>query len=130
MQEKINPAKILIADDDPHLRMAMTLRLRANHYDTVTASDGYSAMALAQKERPNLIILDLGLPAGDGYKVLKWLQGSDTLSSAPVIVLTARDAQGNEQRSLEEGATAFFQKPADNDKLLDAIHTILASTPR
>src|SRR5262249_41700229 len=114
-------AKIMIVDDDPDLRMALKLRLRANSYDTVSACDGYSAIALAQKERPNLIILDLGLPAGDGYVVLKRLQDSDTLSSIPVIVLTARDPQANEDRSLQAGATAFFQKPADNSELLEVV---------
>jgi len=117
----------MIVDDDPDLRMALKLRLRANHFETVSACDGYSAIALAQKERPNLIILDLGLPAGDGYIVLKRLQESDALSSIPVIVLTARDPQGNEQRSLEGGAAAFFQKPADNNELLDVIRSSLRS---
>ena len=122
-----NRAKILIVDDDPELRMALKLRLRANHYETVSASDGYSAIALAQKERPNLIILDLGLPAGNGFSVLKRIQENDALSHIPVIVLTARDPQGNELRSLDAGATAFFQKPADNNELLQVIRASLRS---
>src|SRR6266581_2628914 len=120
-------AKIMLVDDDPELRMALKMRLRANQYETVSACDGYSAIALAQKERPNLIILDLGLPAGNGYSVLKRLQESDSLSSIPVIVLTARDPAGNEARSLDAGATAFFQKPADNNELLDVIRASLQS---
>jgi len=116
-------AKILIVDDDPDLRRALKLRLRANHYDTIHAADGYSAIAIAQKEHPNLIILDLGLPAGDGFVVLERLQNNDSLSSIPVIVLTARDPQNNEQRSLAAGAAAFFQKPADNNELLEVIRT-------
>jgi DNA-binding response OmpR family regulator len=119
-----NP-KILIVDDDPDLRRALKIRLRANHYDTVQASDGYSAISVAQKEKPNLIILDLGLPAGDGYVVLERLQDSDTLSGIPVIVLTARDPQSNEQKTLQAGAAAFFQKPADNNELLDVIRATL-----
>jgi DNA-binding response OmpR family regulator len=120
--------KILIVDDDPDLRRAMKIRLRANHYDTVHASDGYSAMAMAQKERPDLIIHDLGLPAGDGFGVLKRLQDTDTLSSIPVIVLTARSPQFNEQRALLAGASAFFQKPADNRELLDVIRATVPNT--
>ncbi len=54
--------KILIVDDDPDLRRGLNLRLRANHYDTSYATDGFSAIAMAQKERPDLIILDIGLP--------------------------------------------------------------------
>jgi len=118
-------AKILIVDDDPDLRRALKLRLRANRYDTVHAADGYSAIAVAQKERPNLIILDLGLPAGDGLVVLDRLQNNDLLSSIPVIVLTARDPQGSEARTLAAGATAFFQKPVDNNELLEVIRASL-----
>jgi DNA-binding response OmpR family regulator len=122
-----NP-KILIVDDDPDLRRGLKIRLRANHYDTVQASDGYSAIAVAQKERPNLIILDLGLPAGDGFVVLERLQDNDALSSIPVIVLTARDPQSNERKALQAGATAFLQKPADNYELLEMIRATLPST--
>jgi DNA-binding response OmpR family regulator len=70
-EQPINRAKIMVVDDDPDLRQALSLRLRANNFDTVNACDGYSAIALAQKEKPHLIILDLGLPAGDGFSVLK-----------------------------------------------------------
>src|ERR1700674_691701 len=118
-------SKILIVDDDPDRGRALKIRLRANHYDTVQASDGYSAISVAQKEHPNLIILDLGLPAGDGYVVLKRLQDSDGLSGIPVIGLTAHEPQSNEQKTLQAGAAAFFQKPADNNELLDVIRTAL-----
>src|SRR5271154_4810887 len=113
--------KILVVDDDPDLVRAMRLRLRANNYEVTTASDGYAAIAQAQKERPALIILDLGLPVGDGFVVLERLQSSDLLSGVPVIVLSARDPQVNEERALKAGAAAFFQKPADNDELLNVI---------
>jgi DNA-binding response OmpR family regulator len=119
--------KILVVDDDPDLVRALRLRLRANQYDIATATDGYSAIAAAQKEHPDLILLDLGLPAGDGFIVLDRLQKSDTLAGIPVIVLSARDPQNNEQRALKAGAAAYFQKPADNDELLSVIRTNLAS---
>jgi two-component system KDP operon response regulator KdpE len=118
--------KILIVDDDPDLRRGLKIRLRANDYETVQATDGYSAIAVAQKEQPNLIILDLGLPAGDGFTVLERLRDSDTLSSVPVIVLTARDPHFNEQKTLNAGAAAFFQKPADNHELLAVIRAALS----
>jgi two-component system KDP operon response regulator KdpE len=117
--------KILVVDDDPDLVKALRLRLRANEFDIATASDGYSAIAAAQKERPDLIILDLGLPVGDGFVVLERLQASNPLSSIPVIVLTARDPQNNEDRALKAGAAAFFQKPVDNEELLNVIRVSL-----
>jgi DNA-binding response OmpR family regulator len=123
--EAIERAKILIVDDDPDLRRALKLRLRASNYDTVHASDGYSAIAAAQKEQPNLIILDLGLPVGDGFVVLQRLHDNDNLSHIPVIVLTARDPQANEDRSLKAGAAAFFQKPVDNNELMEVIRATL-----
>src|ERR1700683_4279608 len=119
-----NP-KILVVDDDPDLVRALRLRLRANNYDVTSASDGYVAIASAQKARPSLIILDLGLPVGDGFVVLDRLQNSGALAAIPVIVLSARDPQNNEEKALKAGAAAFFQKPADNDELLNVIRVSL-----
>jgi len=124
-RQVMNRAKIMVVDDDPDLRQALSLRLRANNFDTVNVCDGYSAIAMAQKEHPHLIILDLGLPAGDGFAVLKNLQQYPALSGIPVIVLTARDPETNEKRTLESGAVAFFQKPADNEELLAVIRASL-----
>jgi len=117
--------KILIVDDDPDLRRGLNLRLRANHYETAYATDGFSAIAMAQKEHPDLIILDLGLPAGDGFVVLERLQQSANLATIPVIVLTARDPQSSRERTLKAGAMAFFQKPVDNGELMSAIRSTL-----
>lgn len=119
-------SKILIVDDDPELRRALNLRFRANHYDTAYATDGLSAITMAQKEKPDVIILDVGLPAGDGFVVMDRLQQNAELASIPVIVLTARDPQGTRQRIMKAGASAFFQKPADNGKLLNAIRSVLS----
>lgn len=120
--------KILIVDDDPDLRSALRLRLRGNSYETVSAVDGYSAIAQAHKEKPDLIILDLGLPAGDGFVVLDRLHRNPELAEIPVIVLTARDPESVEQKAFEMGACAFFQKPADNSALLGVIRARLAQT--
>jgi DNA-binding response OmpR family regulator len=117
--------KILLVDDDPDLLRALRVRLRANNYEVATASDGYTAIASAQNDRPDLIILDLGLPAGDGFAVLGRLQNIDPLSSVPVIMLTARDPDSSKEQALKAGATAFLQKPADNDELLNAIRVSL-----
>ncbi len=118
--------KILIVDDDPDLRRALNVRLRANQYETSYAGDGFSAIAMAQKERPDLIILDVGLPAGDGFVVLERLRQNAMLSCIPVIVLTARDPQSTQDKILQAGATAFFQKPADNLELLNTIRNVLS----
>jgi DNA-binding response OmpR family regulator len=118
-------AKIMVVDDDPDLRHALSIRLRANQFDILKVCDGYSAIALAQKERPDLIILDLGLPAGDGFVVLKSLRQFPALANIPIIVLTARDPQAFKKKTLDSGAVAFFQKPVENKVLLAAIRFIL-----
>ena len=117
--------KILVVDDDANLVQALRLRLLANNFDIAVACDGYAAVATAQKERPDLIILDLGLPAGDGFVVLDRLRNRANLAGVPVIVLSARDPETSEERALMAGATAYFQKPADNDELLQVIRVSL-----
>src|SRR6185295_5867367 len=99
----------------------LNLRLRANNYDTAFASDAVMALSIAKKESPDLILLDLGLPGGDGFLVLERLRNIGLLASTPVIVVSARDPQTNEKRALDAGAEAFFQKPVDNEELMRAI---------
>ncbi len=117
--------KILIVDDDPDLRRGLNVRLRANNYETVFATDGMSAISVAQKERPDLVVLDLGLPAGDGFTVMERFKTIAPLSVVPIIVVSARDPQVNRDRALKAGAEAFLQKPVDNDELLSAIRKAL-----
>jgi DNA-binding response OmpR family regulator len=73
--------KILIVDDDPHLLLGLTPRVQANNYSVVTAADAIGAIAVARKEAPDLIILDLGLPGGDGFVVLERMKNLADLSA-------------------------------------------------
>jgi DNA-binding response OmpR family regulator len=117
--------KILIVDDNEDLANGLKVFLRAHNFATVVAGDAVSAISQAKNEKPDLIILDLGLPAGDGYLVMERLSNIDALASIPVIVLSARDLETHKERSLNTGAKAFFQKPADNGVLLAAIEEVM-----
>ena len=117
--------KILIIEDDPDLRRGLNIRLRASNYDTAFAADAVMALSIAKKEAPDLILLDLGLPGGDGFLVLDRMKNIAALACTPVIVVSARDPKANEQRALAAGAEAFFQKPVDNDQLMKAIQRAL-----
>ena len=117
--------KILIVDDDPDVRLGLHVRLKANHYDVIFAADGMTSIAEARKHMPDLIILDLGLPAGDGFSVMERLKANDSLALIPVIVLSARDRVANMDRALKAGAKAFLQKPVDNAQLLSVIRQVL-----
>jgi len=122
--------KILIVEDDQDLVMGLSVRLRANGYDVVVANDGYSAISVAQKERPALILLDLGLPSGDGFIVMERLRSMNTLTAIPIIILTARDPAMSKERTLSAGAKFFFQKPFDNEELMAAIRKTLGETEK
>ena len=87
------------------------MRLKANHYDTFFAGDAISSIAEARLHEPDLIILDLGLPAGDGFVVMERLKRLPNLAVIPVIVVSARDVRANKARSIELGAKAFLQNP-------------------
>ena len=117
--------RILIVDDDPDVRQGMHLRLKANNYDTFFAADALSAVSEGRKHQPDLILLDLGLPAGDGFVVLERLRANTYLSVIPVIVVSARDVRANQDRALKAGAKAFLQKPVDNAQLLAVIRQTL-----
>ena len=124
----MNGNKILIIEDDHDMRRGLNVRLRASEYETSFASDAVMALSVAKKERPDLILLDLGLPGGDGFLVLERMKNMGLLASTPVIVISARDPKTNEKRALDAGAEAFFQKPIDNEQLMKAIWRALGQT--
>jgi DNA-binding response OmpR family regulator len=118
--------KILIVDDDKHLVLALGARLKANGYSVFSAEDGLSAIAMTRKEKPDLVLLDLGLPAGDGFSVLERMK--DLTEATPTIVLSARDPSGNKSGALAGGAVAYFQKPPNTHELLSEIRRTLGET--
>ena len=118
--------KILLVDDDKDVLRALSMRLKANGYGVVFAGDGIAAVSVARNEVPDVIILDIGLPGGDGFTVMERLGSILPVAQVPVIILTARDISGNEARARAAGAIAFLQKPVDNDVLLETIQEALA----
>jgi CheY-like chemotaxis protein len=113
--------KILIVEDDLELLRGLSRRLKANGYNTVVATDGITAVSVALKELPDVILLDIGLPAGDGFTVMERLKSHDKLRRVPIIVITARDPLTTRNRALSAGAQAFLLKPVENDILVAAI---------
>lgn len=117
--------KILIVEDDADVRLGYHVLLTAYHYDTCFANDSLTAVSEARKNMPDLIILDLGLPAGDGFVVLDRFRANLNLALIPVIVVSARDIHGNKDRALKAGAKAFVQKPWNDNELLTLISGLL-----
>jgi two-component system KDP operon response regulator KdpE len=117
--------KILIVDDDPDLCKGMEVRLQANQYDTFIATDAVSTLRQARKHEPDLIILDLGLPNGDGFVVMEKLKVWPSLAMIPIIVVSAQDLRANKERAIKAGAKGYLQKPVDNAELLRVIRQAL-----
>jgi DNA-binding response OmpR family regulator len=117
--------KILIVDDDRDVQQGMSLRLKANQYDTCLAGDAFSGVAEARRSEPDLILLDLGMPAGGGFLVMERLKMIPSLAVIPVIVVSARHGLETQKRALESGAKTFLQKPVDDNQLLAVIRQAL-----
>jgi two-component system KDP operon response regulator KdpE len=121
--------RILVVEDDADVRLGYRVLLRAHHYDTFFAADGLSAVSEARKHQPDLTILDLGLPAGDGFVVLDRFSANADLANIPVVVVSGRDVTGilgNKERALDAGAKAYLSKPWDDAELLATISGLLS----
>ena len=117
---------ILLIEDDPALRRALRTTLRSREFEVLEAATGEAALVVAADGRPDVVILDLGLPDLDGLDVLRRLR---TFSDVPVIVLTARDEQSEKVRSLDAGADDYVTKPFDTEELLARIRAALRRVP-
>lgn len=121
--------KILIVDDERDIVKVLTLRLQSGGYNTVVAFDGVQGVFMAHKERPQLIILDIRMPAGDGFSVAQKLKESKRTSRIPIIFLTGSPEKDVEERAGELGARYFIKKPYDPEELLDAVRRALETKP-
>lgn len=121
--------KILIVDDERDIVKALTIRLQSSGYNTVVAFDGAQGVFMAHKERPHLIILDIRMPAGDGFSVAEKLKEAKRMSRIPIIFVTGSPERNAEERARELGARYFIKKPYDPEELLDAVRRALEGKP-
>jgi two-component system response regulator VicR len=121
--------KILIVDDERDIVKALTIRLQSNGYNTVAAFDGAQGVFMAYKERPKLIILDIRMPAGDGFSVAEKLKESKRTSGIPIIFVSGSPERNAEEKARELGARFFIKKPYDPEELLDAVRRALETKP-
>jgi DNA-binding response OmpR family regulator len=119
--------KILIIDDERVSQLAIAAKLRSDGYCVVSAGDAVMATAIAKTEKPDLILLDVNLPGGDGITVMKRIASISSIALTPIIIMTAGDSPETQKRAFENGAVAFFQKPVNFDKLTEAIQKVLGA---
>ncbi|HXH33887.1 MAG TPA: response regulator transcription factor [Plantibacter sp.] len=118
--------KILIADDDPQILRALRITLTARGYDILTAEDGTAALNAAIEHRPDLYLLDLGMPGLDGREVIAGLRG---WTDAPILVVSGRAGSTDKVEALDAGADDYVTKPFAIDELLARIRALTRRVP-
>ncbi len=115
---KTATARVLIVDDEPEIAISLSKRLIHAGYEVLVAHDGLYATKMAFKELPDVIILDIGMPCGDGHTVADRIRNNPQTVFTPIIYLTARTSDADKERAAEAGAFAYVTKPFRADELL------------
>lgn len=118
-------SKILIIEDELDVQKVVARRLSQHGFEVVAADDGCRGIELAHSSEPDLIVLDFMLPAGNGLVVLKNLRSSSHTRYIPVVILTSMKNEEYKQKVLDEGVSAYLEKPYEPDELIRTIEGIL-----
>ena len=110
-------ARVLVIDDEPDVRWLIRMSLERAGHEVIDAEDGLRGIALAMKQRPDIIVLDLMMPVMDGYGVLAELAKDPRTASVPVVVLSAKAIPDEADRASAAGARRFVEKPFDPDEI-------------
>jgi len=117
--------KIVIAEDNEHIRMVVEARLKGNGYEVVTAEDGQMALEKIRTESPDLIILDVVMPPPNGFQVCRTIKDDAGLKHIPIILLTSKSSESDKFWGMESGADAYVTKPYNPEDLLAHIKDLL-----
>ena len=117
--------KVLIVEDDADIARLIGLKLKQQGLKPVFAGDAVTAVTIARKEDPDLLVIDIGLPGGGGLLIMERMRAIPNLAMKPVMVISAREPIEGERQAREVGATAFFPKPLDLDALVEEVRAQL-----
>jgi DNA-binding response OmpR family regulator len=117
--------KILIIEDDPKLALALSVRLKANGYATWIASDSVMALSMAVRMKPDLILLDICLPAGNGFDLIARFEEFEETRETPIILTTASKDPNLRTKSIDSGAAGLLRKPYEPEELLGIVEQVL-----
>ena len=118
--------KILVIEDNENSRVLLTRRLKARGHEVLTTEDAEQGLAMAQTERSDLILMDIGLPDLDGWTATRRLKAHPATQQIPIIALTAHAMQGDREKAAEAGCNAYETKPIDFARLFEKIDALLA----
>src|SRR5437762_10610295 len=122
--------KILIIEDDPNSALALVIRLKAHGFATATASDAISGLSMAIRHHPDLVLLDIAIPGGDGFGLAEKLRTAPETKDLPVIFLTASKDPELRQKVMDLGAAGLLEKPYQTEDLLLMINYAFERTVR
>ena len=118
-------SRVLVIEDDSGVAHVLRLLLEGRGHEVIVAEDGSRGLALAQRQQPNVIMLDLMMPIMDGFATLEALGQTSRTSDIPVLVVTAMHQEQVEQRCYSMGAAAYISKPFDADMLVGLVEELL-----
>lgn len=118
-------AKILIIEDTENNRILLTRRLKPKGHEIVAAEDAERGLALVPDERPDLILMDVGLPGMDGWTATRQLKADPANQRIPIIALTAHAMEGDREKAMEAGCDDYETKPIDFNRLFEKIDRLL-----
>jgi two-component system cell cycle response regulator DivK len=117
--------KILIVEDNEENRDSLSRRLQRRGFDVILAEDGKAGLAMAQADKPDLVLMDMNMPEMDGWEATRQIKAAPETKDLPVIALTAHAMSGDRERALGVGCADYHTKPVDFSKLLAQIEAIL-----
>ena len=121
-------AKILLVEDNEMNRDMLSRRLARKGYEVVVATDGQTGIEMAEREKPDIVLMDMSLPVLDGWEATRRLKARAETRNMPVIALTAHAMSGDRDKALEAGCNDYDTKPIDLARLLGKIETLLAAS--
>ena len=119
--------KILVVEDGEFNR-DLLIQLLEDDYEVITADDGAAGIALAEREHPDLILMDLSLPVVDGWEATRRIKANAALRHIPIIALTAHAMTGDEEKAREVGCDDYLSKPIDEDLLFEKLRHFLGDS--
>lgn len=120
-----NTKKILVVDDDPYILLSLEFLMKKNGFDVMVARNGTEALELADKQLPDIVLLDIMMPDVDGYAICKHIKSSKKLKEAKVVFMSARSKEADIQKGYDLGASLYVTKPFSTRQLLKQVQELV-----
>lgn len=122
--------RILVIEDNEQNMYLLTFLLNRSGQEVLQARDGRQGIALARKENPDLILLDIQLPEMDGYTVAREIKTDPALAAIPIVAVTSYAMVGDREKAMNAGCSGYIEKPINPDTFLDQITAFLPGMPQ